>query len=44
MDNVVLQPHRGSATVETRNAMGELVLANLIACFAGNPLPTSVTG
>ena len=31
MDNVVLQPHRASATVETRLAMGELVLANLAA-------------
>jgi hydroxypyruvate reductase len=44
MDNVVLQPHRGSATVETRIAMGELVMANLVACFAGKPLPSSVTG
>lgn len=29
MDQVVLQPHRASATVETRLAMGRLVLANL---------------
>lgn len=29
MDNVVLQPHVGSATVETRRAMGDLVCDNL---------------
>jgi lactate dehydrogenase-like 2-hydroxyacid dehydrogenase len=42
MDNVVLQPHQGSASVETRDAMGDLVLANLAAHFAGKPLPTAV--
>lgn len=42
MDNVVLQPHRASATVETRIAMGNLVAANLEAHFAGRPLPTPV--
>lgn len=42
MDNVVLQPHRASATVETRLAMGELVLDNLAAHFAGRPLLTAV--
>lgn len=42
MENVVLQPHRASATVETRVAMGELVLANVAACFGGKPLPTAV--
>jgi lactate dehydrogenase-like 2-hydroxyacid dehydrogenase len=42
MDNVVLQPHQGSACVETRDAMGDLVLANLRAHFAGKPLPTAV--
>ncbi len=31
MDHVVLQPHQGSATVETRAAMADLVLANLDA-------------
>jgi hydroxypyruvate reductase 2 len=40
MDNVVLQPHQGSATVETRRAMGNLVLANLAAHFEGRPLPS----
>lgn len=42
LDNVVLQPHQASATIETRTAMGELVLANLAAFFAGKPLPTAV--
>src|SRR5215213_2706880 len=35
MENVVLLPHLGSATVETRVAMGERVLKNLEAFFAG---------
>lgn len=43
MENVVLQPHRASATEETRWAMGEVVLANLAACFAGEKPPTTVT-
>ena len=38
MDNVVLFPHVGSATHETRKAMGDLVFANLGAHFAGKPL------
>jgi hydroxypyruvate reductase len=42
LDQVVLQPHRASATVETRIAMGELVLANLAAHFAGQPPVTPV--
>ncbi|WP_431856995.1 2-hydroxyacid dehydrogenase [Azospirillum sp.] len=42
LDNVVLQPHVASATVETRTAMADLVLANLGAFFAGQPLPTPV--
>ena len=43
MEHVVLQPHLGSATVETRQAMGELMLRNLAAYFAGEPVPTPVT-
>jgi len=35
MDNVVLEPHIGSATHETRLAMGDLVVDNLLAYFAG---------
>jgi hydroxypyruvate reductase len=42
MDNVVLQPHRASATVETRRAMADLVLANLAAHFAGQEPLTPV--
>ncbi|MCB1537471.1 MAG: 2-hydroxyacid dehydrogenase [Rhodospirillales bacterium] len=42
MDNVVLLPHIGSATLETRTIMGEIVLANLDAYFSGKPLITPV--
>ena len=42
MDNVVLQPHQGSATHDTRAAMGQLVIDNLEAHFAGKPLLTRV--
>jgi hydroxypyruvate reductase len=42
LDNVVLQPHQGSASEETRSAMGKLVLDNLAAHFAGRPLLTPV--
>jgi lactate dehydrogenase-like 2-hydroxyacid dehydrogenase len=42
LDNVVLQPHQASATVETRDAMGQLVVDNLKAYFAGRPLLTPV--
>ncbi|MEM9384718.1 MAG: D-glycerate dehydrogenase [Pseudomonadota bacterium] len=35
MDNVVLLPHLGSATLETREAMGMRVVSNLRAFFAG---------
>jgi len=42
LDNVVLQPHHASGTVETRKAMGQLVRDNLAAHFAGQPLVTPV--
>lgn len=35
MENVVLLPHLGSATKETREAMGLRVLENALAFFAG---------
>jgi lactate dehydrogenase-like 2-hydroxyacid dehydrogenase len=38
-DNVFALPHIGSATVDTRNAMGFCCLDNLDAHFAGKPLP-----
>ena len=42
LDNVLLQPHHASGTVETRMAMGKLVRDNLAAHFAGAVLPTPV--
>ena len=39
LDNVFMLPHVGSATHETRTAMGDTCLANLAAYFAGPPLP-----
>jgi len=42
LDNVVLTPHHGSGTEQTRRAMGELVRRNLEAHFAGLPLITPV--
>lgn len=44
MDNVVLSPHVGSATVETRAKMGQLVVQNFLAHFQGKPLLTPVQG
>jgi hydroxypyruvate reductase len=41
-DNAVLTPHVGSATLTTRTAMGDLVIANLEAHFAGTPLVSPV--
>jgi lactate dehydrogenase-like 2-hydroxyacid dehydrogenase len=38
----VLTPHIASATHETRAAMADLVLANLDAYLAGEPLPTAI--
>lgn len=42
LENVLLQPHHASATVETRKAMGRLMRDNLVAHFAGLPLPSPV--
>jgi lactate dehydrogenase-like 2-hydroxyacid dehydrogenase len=42
LDNVVLSPHQGSATRQTRDAMGALLVANLDAHFAGEPLLSAV--
>lgn len=42
MDNVVLTPHIASATNETRRAMGDLMIDNIDACFAGKPMPTAL--
>ena len=35
--NAVLTPHLGSSTVETRTAMGDLAVDNLLAVLAGRP-------
>jgi lactate dehydrogenase-like 2-hydroxyacid dehydrogenase len=42
LENVTLLPHIGSATIETRTAMGMLAAENLIAHFRGEPLPSRV--
>jgi lactate dehydrogenase-like 2-hydroxyacid dehydrogenase len=42
LDNVVLTPHVGSLTVETRFAMGTMVVDNLAAHFASAPLLSEV--
>ena len=42
LPNVVLTPHAGSATVETRAAMSALVVDALDAFFAGRPLPATL--
>jgi len=40
--NTLLTPHIASATFETRRAMGELVIANLLAHFSGQPVPGAI--
>jgi lactate dehydrogenase-like 2-hydroxyacid dehydrogenase len=40
--NLTLLPHIGSATLETRTAMGILAVENLEAHFAGQPYPSRV--
>lgn len=42
LDNVTVLPHIGSATLETRTAMGMLAHDNLAAHFDGRPLPARV--
>ena len=42
LDNVVLSPHQGSATTQTSDAMGALLVANLDRHFAGEPLISAV--
>lgn len=40
--NVTLLPHLGSATIESRTAMGEKVIANILAWSRGDVLPDEV--
>jgi len=42
LENAFLLPHLGSATIETRNAMGFKALDNLDAFFAGRPIPNRI--
>jgi hydroxypyruvate reductase len=42
LPNVIVQPHHGSASVETRRAMGQLMIDNISAQLAGQPLLTPV--
>ena len=42
LDNVLLTPHIGSATAETRIAMTNLAVDNLEAFFKQKPLPSEV--
>ena len=37
MPNVIVQPHMGAASIETREAIGEVVIDNILARFAGRP-------
>ncbi|MBI2829052.1 MAG: D-glycerate dehydrogenase [Acidobacteria bacterium] len=42
LENVVLAPHLGSATTETRTAMADLAASNLIAVLGGKPPLTPI--
>ena len=42
LDNVTMFPHVGSASVHTRDAMGQLVVDNLVAFTQGRPPKTPV--
>lgn len=42
LDNVVLAPHLGSATQETRTQMAQLAVANTVAVLRGHPPRTPV--
>ncbi|HWY87999.1 MAG TPA: D-glycerate dehydrogenase [Gemmataceae bacterium] len=42
LPNVIITPHLGSATEQTRARMGEMSIENLLAGLAGRPLPFPV--
>lgn len=42
LENVIIAPHLGSATVETRQKMAEVSVANLLAGLRGEPLVQQV--
>ncbi len=43
LENVVLLPHLGSSTIETRREMGRLAARNVLAVLAGEPPLTPIT-
>jgi glyoxylate reductase len=43
MKNIIITPHLGSATEQTRYRMAELSIENLLAGLTGQPLPFRVT-
>jgi glyoxylate reductase len=43
LENVLLVPHLGSGTTETRTAMAALAVDNVVAVLAGHPPLTPVT-
>jgi glyoxylate reductase len=43
LENVLLVPHLGSGTVETRTAMADLAVDNVVAVLSGNPPLTPVS-
>jgi glyoxylate reductase len=42
LDNVIITPHLGSATEQTRRRMAEVSVENLLAGLSGRPLPFAV--
>ncbi|HJZ92104.1 MAG TPA: NAD(P)-dependent oxidoreductase, partial [Gemmataceae bacterium] len=42
LDNVIITPHLGSATEQTRRRMAEVSVENLLAGLEGRPLPFRV--
>lgn len=42
LPNCTIVPHIGSATVRTRTAMADMAVDNLIAFFAGEPMPSRI--
>jgi glyoxylate reductase len=42
LDNVIITPHLGSATEQTRRRMAEMSVENLVAGLSGQPLPFRV--
>ena len=43
LENTLLQPYIGAATIETRTAMGMLALDNIDAVLGGRPAPSLAT-